>query len=110
MEIEKTVINGKTIYFEFEADADYSAEDVSIKGKINEATGAFEHALETIETVTNETIKKIRKFDQSIAPDEFELQFGIKLSGEYGAVLAKASGEAQISVKMTFRHKKSKNS
>lgn len=108
MEIRKTIINDKTIYYEFEPDADYNIEEVSVREKISDALGAFETALDTIETITKETVKKVRKFDQEIAPDEFEFQFGIKLNGEYGAVLTKAGGEAQLSIKMTFRHKKTK--
>lgn len=108
MEIGKAVINGQTIYFEFDIDSDYNIEDVSIKNNLSKAADAFESALDTIEIVAKETIKKIKKFDQDIAPDEFEFQFGIKLNGEYGAVLAKVGGEAQLSIKMTYRHKKAK--
>jgi hypothetical protein len=37
-----------------------------------------------------------------MAPSGGEVEFGIKLSGEVGAILAKASGEANISVTLKW--------
>jgi hypothetical protein len=50
-------------------------------------------------------VKKIDEMGEAIRPDEFELQFAIKLDAEIGAVLAKTSTEAQLQVKMTWKRK-----
>ncbi|MEO0889086.1 MAG: CU044_2847 family protein, partial [Pseudomonadota bacterium] len=35
-------------------------------------------------------------------PDELEIEFGLKLNGEVGALIAKASTEANFTVKMKW--------
>jgi hypothetical protein len=114
MDAIKTDINGTTIFFEIRpsekfTESDHGIHETGVKGdgKIQEALSAFGDALETISAVAEGAVNRIKKFDKDIAPDEFELQFGIILSAEYGAVLAKTSGEAQLSVKMTYKHDKS---
>lgn len=100
-------INGEQIYFE--TDDAFSENDtikVGVEDAIENATGTFKKALSTIRLVVASTVQQVRDFDRAIAPDEFELQFGIKISGEYGAVVAKASGESQLQIKMTYKHKK----
>jgi hypothetical protein len=109
MDALKTIANDKTIFFEIHTNDQAGLREVSsVKEKLTESLDAFEKALEVITAVAEGTVNKIKQFDQNIAPDEFELQFGIKLSAEYGAVLAATSGEAQLSVKMTYKHEKRK--
>ncbi|MBM7845929.1 CU044_2847 family protein [Herpetosiphon giganteus] len=49
-------------------------------------------------------ITHIKAFDQSIRPNEFEIQLAIKLSTETGAILAKVGAEAQLQVKLLWKH------
>ncbi|MEH1830472.1 MAG: CU044_2847 family protein [Nostoc sp.] len=52
--------------------------------------------------------KAIQSFQQmhnTTKPDELELQLGIKVGSEVGAIIAKASGEAQIQVTMKWKLK-----
>lgn len=105
-DIVEVKINEQTVYFESEDESDYRIDKVGIKDVPEKALGAFQHALNTIQLIVSETINQVQSFDESITPDEFQLQFGIKISGEYGAVVAKASGEAQLSVTLTYKHKK----
>lgn len=89
-------------------ESDHGIHETGVKGdgKI-QVLSAFGDAIQTISAVAEGAVKRIKKFDRDIAPDEFELQFGIILSAEYGAVLATMSGEAQLLVKMTYKHDKS---
>lgn len=50
-------------------------------------------------------VASIRQMSEASKPDEFELQFSIKLDAEVGAVIAKTSTEAQLQVKMTWKAK-----
>lgn len=49
--------------------------------------------------------ESMRQMNDSIKPDEFELQFSIKLDAEVGAIIAKTSTEAQLQVTMTWKTK-----
>ena len=49
------------------------------------------------------TIKQIKLHER---PDSVEVEFGIKLDAEAGALIAKAGTEAAISVKMTWEKTK----
>lgn len=103
-------INGQSVYFET---GDYKTgemqkvgglEDVSVK-----TVDTFNRALKTIHLVVSSAVEQIRSFDQQITPDEFQLKFGVKLSGEYGAVVTKVCGEAQIEVTATYNHRNVSN-
>lgn len=96
-------IDGKNVFFEVDTQGDYHSEKVGVRDVASQVAGSFSTALETIRLVASATVKEIRNIDGSSSPDEFQLQFGIKLSGEYGALVAKASGEAQISVTLTYK-------
>lgn len=56
------------------------------------------------------TVDRVKAFDQAITPDEFSLEFGVKLSGEHGAIVTKVAGEAQLVVTMTYKHDKTEDS
>ena len=96
-------IDGKDVFFEIDTQDNYHSEKVGVSDVASQVAGSFRTALETIRLVAGATVKEIRSIDVSSSPDEFQLQFGIKLSGEYGALVAKASGEAQISVTLTYK-------
>ncbi|MBX9254569.1 hypothetical protein H1Q63_11535 [Desmonostoc muscorum CCALA 125] len=50
-------------------------------------------------------IQNFQQMHHTTKPDELELQLGIKVGSEVGAFIAKASGEAQIQVKMKWKLK-----
>jgi hypothetical protein len=66
---------------------------------------AIEHAMKTVQRMAKEALKTIHEIPASERPTTFEFQFGIKLSTELGAVVAKAGAEAAIAVTMTWEHK-----
>jgi len=63
-----------------------------------QASETLEEALDRVMPAAQALIERLRK----ASPDEMELQFGLKLSGELGAVLAKASAEGNFSVTLKW--------
>lgn len=50
-------------------------------------------------------VKSINDMQKAIKPDEFQLQFGIKLDAEAGAIIAKTEAGAQLQITMTWKNK-----
>lgn len=67
----------------------------SLPGEID-----FKSALSRVKSAAGELLETIRSMD--VQPDDCEVSFGIKLSGELGAIIAKASGEANFTVKLSW--------
>lgn len=84
---------------------------VSRGGKIGEVTGelvekskkAIDKAMDTIQGMATRTIAAAKKI--SDPPDAIEVEFGIKLDAQAGALVAQAGSEASIKVKMVWRPK-----
>jgi hypothetical protein len=106
-QILEVTVADKTLYFEVDDGQSFSYERTDSEKKgLSRLPDAFDKVIDTIDSMSKELVSKIKKFDRDIAPDEFEIQFGVKISAEAGAVVAKTAGESQISVKMTYKHKK----
>jgi len=48
----------------------------------------------------------VHQFDE-LAPDEVEVEFGVKLSAEAGAILAAAGAEANYNIKLVWKSNRS---
>jgi len=70
------------------------------------AEQTFQAALDRVRPIATTLIGKIR--DLSDPPDKAELEFGLKLTAEAGAVLTSASGEAHCKVTLTWEREKAK--
>ena len=68
---------------------------------------AIERSMATIQGMAKKAIKAIQGIPISERPSKVEFQFGIKMNGEAGAMVAKVGGEAAITVTMTWEHEKS---
>lgn len=66
----------------------------------------FEDALESVRAAAVSALKKFG--DEVLAPDQVEIEFGIKLNVEAGAVIAKTSGEGHLTVKLAWSRPASK--
>ena len=80
-----------------------SKEELVEKSKIAIETAMFTMRLMAARAV--ETIKKIKITER---PDKVEMEFGLTLDAEAGALIAKAGAEAAIKVTMTWENKKEK--
>jgi hypothetical protein len=67
---------------------------------IQQALVTYEEALDSVRRTADATLRSLRNMEQ--VPDELEVTFAVRLSGEVGAVIAKAGGEANLSVKLTW--------
>jgi len=71
------------------------------------ASQTFEAALERIQPAAGAIIAKLRGL--AIPPDEFGVEFGLKLSAEAGAFSASAGTEANFKVKLTWKPQERRN-
>ena len=101
-------IGEQIVYFEESSKTLYGSTKVGVKDVGKQAIQSFQTALDTIRAVTSATVQHIKTFENDNVPNEFQLQFGLNISGEYGAVVAKATAEAQITVTMTYKSSESK--
>lgn len=67
---------------------------------VAQASLSFEQALEGIKPAAMTIISKLRSLSE--APDEIEVEFGVKLGAEAGALIAAASAEANYIVKLKW--------
>ena len=74
---------------------------------VEKAKQTFEAALDKIKPTANAVISKLRNLYD--APDEVTVEFGLKLSGEAGVVLASAGVEANYKVTLTWKKNEQEN-
>jgi hypothetical protein len=63
---------------------------------------AIRAAMRTMQGMAYRVVGTLAKLEEIARPDEAEVEFGINLDAEAGAVLAKASAGAQLTVKMKW--------
>jgi hypothetical protein len=68
---------------------------------VDEAKQSFEQSLDTIRTSTESVINKLQSLTHR--PDEIEMEFGFNMSGEFGAVIAKVTAEANYKVTLRWQ-------
>ncbi|MFJ7236168.1 CU044_2847 family protein [Streptomyces olivaceus] len=64
------------------------------------AARTFEDSLDGVRAAAASALRVFR--DGSLRPDAVELEFGVKLSAEAGAVIAKGSAEGHLVVKLSW--------
>ena len=62
---------------------------------------ALGQAMGTIHALANRTTETIDRLPKK--PAEFELEFGIKIDAEAGAVVSKVGGEGNLRIKMVWK-------
>ena len=78
-----------------------------VQEAVVEARATFEDGIEVIHRVAGAFIKKIRSLADP--PDEVEISFGLKATGELGNfAVAKAGAEANYKVTLTWKRDKKK--
>ncbi|WP_322508978.1 CU044_2847 family protein [Anaerolinea sp.] len=74
--------------------------------EIRKAGKTFETALEQIRPIAQGILKKLRSLHE--APDEIEVEFGLSLNAEVGAVIASSGVEANYKVTLTWKKEESR--
>jgi hypothetical protein len=68
---------------------------------ISTAEDTFEQALGRMGPTSAVIIERFREMAQQ--PDEIEIEFGVKISAEAGAIIAKTSGEANFRIAVRWK-------
>ncbi|KUM87952.1 hypothetical protein AQI88_40315 [Streptomyces cellostaticus] len=72
-------------------------------GPAAQAARTFEGTLDGVRSAAQSALRVFR--DGSLRPDSVELEFGVKLTAEAGAVIAKGAAEGQLVVKLSWSSK-----
>jgi Trypsin-co-occurring domain 1 len=65
------------------------------------ANATFESALQTVRCAAEGILHQLRSLAEP--PDEVAVEFGVKMSAETGAIIAKASTEANFKINLTWK-------
>lgn len=68
---------------------------------IKSATTSFDGALSHVRKAASIALANFR--DMDVRPDEIQLEFGVKLNAQAGAVIAKTGIDGHLKVKLTWR-------
>lgn len=72
----------------------------SADGSVARAAATFDGALRDVARAADSALRTFR--DGPLKPDAVELEFGIKLNAEVGAVIAKSALEGHLAVKLSW--------
>lgn len=75
---------------------------------ISAVRDVFGDGMELARSCAIRVVDSVAKMEERVRPNEFELQIGIELNSEVGAILAKASAGAQLQVTMKWKLKEDK--
>jgi hypothetical protein len=103
---EVMLSDGSTFLAEVEQDpVPTGRTPVSLTSDAREGRINFDEALKNIETAAGRFVETQRAL--VVPPDECEIQFGVKVSAEGNAILAKVGGDVNFSVKLKWNRKDS---
>ncbi|VVJ18365.1 Uncharacterised protein [Amycolatopsis camponoti] len=68
---------------------------------IKSATTSFDGALAHVRAAASIALAKFR--DMDVRPDEVQVEFGVKLNTQVGAVIAKTGVDGHLKIKLTWR-------
>lgn len=68
---------------------------------ISKADETFEQALRRVGPTSAAIVERFRDLSQQ--PDEIEIEFGVKVNAEAGAIIAKTSGEANFRITIRWK-------
>ncbi|WP_129768899.1 CU044_2847 family protein [Streptomyces sp. L-9-10] len=97
--MEFTTDSGATVVVEVDRDTP-GARPVARGNSLAQAGHTFGEALQGIRSAAESALAVFR--DGSLKPDGVELEFGVKLVAEAGAVIAKTSAEGHMTVKLSW--------
>ena len=100
--VEFELEEGGTILVEVDAPQEAGMVKAARGGEVvQRAQQTFEAALDKVRPAAAAIIKKLRTLHDP--PDEIEVEFGLKMSAEAGAVVASAGVEANYKVTLTWK-------
>lgn len=90
---------GDGIHIAFEDEIDSQGEERLSSKSYEALKKSFPEALEAVEQAATLILKTSK---EKLKPSVIEVELGIKLSAEFGAVIAKSTGEAHFSIKLQW--------
>jgi Trypsin-co-occurring domain 1 len=97
MVVRYRVGDSSSVLVEVDEDT-YGVESVSRTGGVVEAGQRLESALVSVREAAQATLDALTK----LSPETVEVEFGIKLAGEAGALIAKTSLEGHFKVRLSW--------
>lgn len=70
------------------------------RGQIETAAASLGAGLSGVRDAAAEALRQFRSMD--VRPDEVEIEFGVRLNAEAGAVIAKSSVEGHLQIRLTW--------
>ena len=70
-------------------------DEIVVKARVS-----LETAMDQVRTVANATLGKLQDLAQQ--PEQVEVEFGVRLNAEAGAVIARTQAEGHLQVKLTW--------
>ena len=74
-----------------------------LRGSKELISQSFQKGMDLIRTCAEQVTSAVETLSKTAQPNEVEVEFGIKLTGEMGALLAKQSTEAHIQVTLKWK-------
>lgn len=99
--VEFPLEDGGSVYVEAESPAGEVTRGMRARELAGEASQTLESALASVQPAAVAIVERLRGLADT--PDEIQLRFGIQLSAEVGAFVAKASGDANFSVTLRWK-------
>lgn len=94
--------DGESIFVEVDEQESGATKRASSVGNvIEDAQQNFKQALSSVRSATEAAIIQLR--DLHTKPNEIEMEFGFNLSGEFGAIIAKVTTEANYKVTLRWK-------
>jgi hypothetical protein len=100
--------DGSFIYVE--VDENLSTQEPTVDDRISitdevtqKASQTFEQALSAIQPIASAVINKVKSLNEPA--NEVEVKFGVKMSGELGAVIAKGNAEVNYEITLKWNNK-----
>ena len=66
------------------------------------AQDSFAQAMSLIRTCSSQVAGTVQALPEEVRPRRFEVAFAVKIDAQFGAILAKVSGEAQLQVTLIW--------
>jgi hypothetical protein len=99
--VQFQVAGGGTVLVEVDDQEPGVARASRVNDMVVQAKQSLEPALDSIRAMANVSLERLQDLAQR--HDELEVEFGVRLNAEAGAVIAKTQAEGHLKVKLAWR-------
>jgi hypothetical protein len=98
------VEDGSDEFLVFEVDRDQVSDDLALAAAPGEVAARAQATLEEALHRLKPSLRKIVALLKDLAPDEAAVEFGLKIGGETGVIIAKGTADVNFTVRMSWKH------